>query len=135
MPRVFLNLHGRTGVVPEAAVYIGEHHGPRRLRRANWYNPYKIDKYGRVSDGTREEVVAKDGRHLYDSGLINDIHELRAAKTSHVGALPSTATCCCGSGLDQIFVLANQAAHSQRDAGCPSARSTFRITFPRVTNL
>jgi hypothetical protein len=28
-------------------------------------------------DGTRAEVIEKYERHLYDSGLINDVHELR----------------------------------------------------------
>jgi len=41
MPQV-LNLRGRKGVVPEGAVYIGDHeyHKLRRLPRSKWYNPY-----------------------------------------------------------------------------------------------
>jgi hypothetical protein len=60
--------------VPEGAVYIGDrlYHGPWRLRKSKWANPYKIGR-----DGTREEVIAKFECHLYDTGLFNDIHELR----------------------------------------------------------
>jgi hypothetical protein len=73
MPEV-LNLRGRKGVVPEGAVYIGDrlYRGPWRLPKSKWANPYKIGR-----DGIREEVIVQYERHLYNSGLINDIHELR----------------------------------------------------------
>jgi hypothetical protein len=66
-------------VVPEGAEYIGDHqyHPPWRLRRSKWFNPYKIHTSQKRRDGTREEVIAKFERHLHDSGLIDDIHELR----------------------------------------------------------
>jgi hypothetical protein len=73
MPFV-LNLHGGGGVVPEGAVYIGDRlkRRPWDLPRSKWFNPYKIGR-----DGTRDEVIAKYERYLHESGLINDIHELR----------------------------------------------------------
>jgi hypothetical protein len=73
MPQV-LNLRGRKGVVPEAAVYIGRacNHGPWRLRKSKWHNPFKVGR-----DGTPEEVLAKYERWLHTSGRINDIDELR----------------------------------------------------------
>jgi hypothetical protein len=36
------------------------------LRGGKWANPFKIGR-----DGTRQEAIAKYGRHLYDGGLIN----------------------------------------------------------------
>lgn len=74
MPRV-LNLHGRKGVVPEGAVYIGRRqpYGPWRwLPHSKWHNPFREGR-----DGALGKVLKKYQRHLYDSGLINDIHELR----------------------------------------------------------
>ena len=72
MPRA-LNLKGLKGVVPIGAVYIGRacNHGPWRLRQSKWHNPFRVGR-----DGTIEEVLKKYERHLYDSGLINGIHEL-----------------------------------------------------------
>jgi len=67
MPRV-LN-YKRDELLP-GAVYIGR--PIAGLPRSKWGNPYKIGR-----DGTREEVIAKFDRHLYDSGLISQIHELR----------------------------------------------------------
>ena len=67
MPRV-LN-YKREDLLP-GAVYIGP--PIPGLPRSKWRNPYKIGR-----DGTLEEVTAKFERHLYDSGLINQIHELR----------------------------------------------------------
>jgi hypothetical protein len=74
MPQV-LNLRGRKGVMPPGAVYIGRRqpYEPwRQLPHSKWHNPFKIGR-----DGTPEEVLAKYERHLHDSGLINEIHELR----------------------------------------------------------
>lgn len=45
------------------AVYIG--------RPSKWGNPYKAGV-----DGTRPQVIEMYRKHLYVSGLINDIHEL-----------------------------------------------------------
>jgi Domain of unknown function (DUF4326) len=42
-------------------------------RTTKWGNPYAIGNLY----GTREEVIEKYRRYLYDSGLINDIEELR----------------------------------------------------------
>jgi hypothetical protein len=67
MPRV-LN-YKRDDLLP-GAVYIGR--PILGLPHSKWGNPYKIGR-----DGTREEVIDKFERHLYDSGLINQIHELR----------------------------------------------------------
>jgi hypothetical protein len=69
-----LNLRGCGGVVPEGAVYIGDRlkRRPWDLQESKWKNPYKIGR-----DGTREEVIVKFERYLHESGLINDIHELR----------------------------------------------------------
>ena len=88
-------LRGRKGVVPEGAVYIGDRarYPPwQHLRRSKWYNPYKIGR-----DGTREEVIIKYKRRLYDSGLINDIYELRGRDLGcWCAPEPCQATCCCG---------------------------------------
>ena len=67
MPRV---LNYKRDDPPPGAVYIS-----RRipgLLGSKWANPYRMGR-----DGTREEVIARYERHLYDSGLINQIHELR----------------------------------------------------------
>ena len=68
-----LNLRGRNGMVPGGAVYIGGpvYHPPWRLQGSKWKNPFKIGR-----DGTREEVITRFERHLHESGLIHDIHEL-----------------------------------------------------------
>jgi hypothetical protein len=55
---------------PAGAVYIGR--PILGLPRSKWEDPYKIGR-----DGTRKEVITKYERHLYDSGLINQMHELR----------------------------------------------------------
>ena len=49
-----LNMHGRHGVVPPGAVYIGRQNPWLRLRRSKWANPYKPGK-----DSDHDEVVAK----------------------------------------------------------------------------
>ena len=71
MPRV-LN-HKRDGL-PRGAVYIG----PRaalQLPRSKWANPFRLRNDASRED--REEVIRQYERHLVDSGLINDVHELR----------------------------------------------------------
>jgi hypothetical protein len=61
--------------LPEGAVYIGRSNWYHGLPRSKWENPFKIGR-----DGTREEVIAKFERHLHESSLINDIHELQGKK-------------------------------------------------------
>jgi hypothetical protein len=46
--------------------------GTIAYRDPKWENPFKEGP-----DGTREEVIAKYERHLHDSGLIKNMHELR----------------------------------------------------------
>ena len=67
-----LNIRDTKGRVPPGAVYIGRANPRYRLRSSNWRNPFVIGK-----DGTREEVIAKYERYLIESGLINQIGELR----------------------------------------------------------
>jgi hypothetical protein len=76
MPRV-LNLRGRGGVVPDGAHYIGDrlYRGPWRLPASKWKNPYKLRR--NATREQRDEVITRYERHLHDSGLINDVHELR----------------------------------------------------------
>jgi hypothetical protein len=50
--------------IPAGAVYVG--------RPSKWGNPFVIGR-----DGTRAEVIAKYRVHLGDSGLIEQIGELR----------------------------------------------------------
>jgi hypothetical protein len=76
MPRV-INLHGLGGVLPEGAEYIGGrvNRRPWRLQGSKWANLIPPRR-----DATREEreaSIRKYERHLYDSGLIHDVHELR----------------------------------------------------------
>lgn len=47
-------------------------HGIYVGRPSKWGNPYEIGK-----DGTRDDVIVKYCDYLRDSGLINDIEELR----------------------------------------------------------
>jgi hypothetical protein len=77
MPQV-LNLRGRKGVMPEGAVYIGrrQRYEPwRHLPHSKWHNPFKLRR--NASQEERAEVLARYERHLHDSGLVNDLHELR----------------------------------------------------------
>ena len=61
MPSVLnIRVHG----VPEGAVLCD--------RSTKWGNPFIIGR-----DGTREEVIEKYDEHLYQSGLAEDLHELR----------------------------------------------------------
>jgi hypothetical protein len=59
-PRV---LNKRHDAIDPDAVYVG--------RPSKWGNPYAIGRHG-----TREEVIRRYRRHLYDSGLIGDIAQL-----------------------------------------------------------
>jgi Domain of unknown function (DUF4326) len=74
MPRVINLKERKPKVIPEGAVYIGRefHMGGWHLPESKWRNRYKTP-----GDGALAEIIAKYERHLYDSGLINDIHELR----------------------------------------------------------
>jgi Domain of unknown function (DUF4326) len=77
MPKV-INLRGRKPkVVPKGAVHIGGrmYRGGWRLDGSKWENPWKVRQDATAEE--RAEVIRKYERHLIDSGLINDIHELR----------------------------------------------------------
>lgn len=54
-------------------VYIGRENGRYRLKRSDWYNPFKIGK-----DGTREEVISKYERYLLEEcpDLVERLPEL-----------------------------------------------------------
>jgi hypothetical protein len=69
MPRV---LNYRRDGLPPGAVYIGRMIPQYGLVGSKWHNPYRVGR-----DGTREEVIAKYEHHLYDSGLIYAVDELR----------------------------------------------------------
>ncbi len=56
-------LNKRNGT-PRGAIYVG--------RPTKWGNPYVIGR-----DGNRERVIDRYREYLQDSGLIDDIHELR----------------------------------------------------------
>ena len=53
-------------------VYIGRGRCPKCGEFSKWKNPFKIGE-----DGTRSEVIAMYEIYLVESGLINDIDELR----------------------------------------------------------
>lgn len=61
MPRVWNKRRLRRE--PANAVYVG--------RPSKWGNPFPLTAYG------RDEALRLYKQHLYDSGLINDIDELR----------------------------------------------------------
>src|SRR5436190_17509659 len=61
MPKV---LNKRDSGLPKGAIYVG--------RPSKWGNPFRAG-----FDGTRAEVIARYESHLNESGLINDIAELR----------------------------------------------------------
>lgn len=48
---------------PKGAIYVG--------RPSKWGNPFKISP-----SLSREEAIKQYRKYLYESGLINDIHEL-----------------------------------------------------------
>ena len=108
MPRV-LN-HKRDGL-PRSAVYIGRQVRRYSLPRSKWANPFRLRSDASRED--REEVIRQYERHLVDSGLINDVHELRG-KDLACGARrsPVMATCCCG------WLMADKSA-SQAHSGSP----------------
>jgi hypothetical protein len=53
MPKL-INMHGRKGIVPAGAVYIGRQMPWLGLPRSRWANPFKIGR-----DGSRAEVISK----------------------------------------------------------------------------
>lgn len=69
MPRI---LNYKRDGLPPGAVYIGRPEKRLGMPGSKWANPFIIDH-----DGTREEVIAKYERYLYESGLIDEVHELR----------------------------------------------------------
>ena len=72
MPHV---LNYRTHGCPDGAVYIGRPVPSKRIRGSKWANPYPLRRNGTRKEGA--QVIAKYERHLYDSGLVKDVHELR----------------------------------------------------------
>jgi len=73
MPRV-LNIGDLDYEVPRGAVYIGRKNSRWSLPESKWHNPFKPRQH------TREEhdrVIAEFEGHLHETGLINDVHELR----------------------------------------------------------
>jgi hypothetical protein len=72
MPRV---LNYRTEGCPAGAVYIGRAMPRFGLRESKWVNPFKL-RHGATYE-ERKEAIARYERHLYDSRLIDDVHELR----------------------------------------------------------
>ena len=49
----------KRGVVPSNAISVGDAVRWVRLAKTKWANPFKIDKPGKLRDGTRAEVIAK----------------------------------------------------------------------------
>jgi hypothetical protein len=74
MPRV-LNIKSTHGIIPEGAVYIGRASRWRGLRRSKWASPYPFRSLATREE--RAEVIRQYERHLRESGLIDQVHELR----------------------------------------------------------
>ena len=72
MPRV---PNYRTHGCPDGAMYIGRPVPSKRIPGSKWANPYPLRRNGTRVE--RAQVIAKYERHLYDSGLVKDVHELR----------------------------------------------------------
>jgi len=72
MPRVF---NYRICVCPDDAVYIGRAMPRFGLRESKWANPFKLRRGATYEE--RKEAIARYERHLHESGLIRDVHELR----------------------------------------------------------
>jgi hypothetical protein len=72
MPEI-LNMHGRRGVVPPGAVYIGRGMRWVGLPRSKWHNPFKIGR-----DGDCNEVIEKFRTYLIGNPeLMAALPELR----------------------------------------------------------
>jgi uncharacterized protein DUF4326 len=90
MPRV---LNVKRDGVPPGAVYIGRANPRYRLRASKWANPFSVRANAPAAE--RAEAIRKYERHLVESGLINDVAELRgkdlvcwcAPKPCHGGVL------------------------------------------------
>ncbi len=81
-----INLKGRNQEEVYKAIaagelsYIGDHQnqGGWKLKRAKWYNPYKVDKPGKKRDGTRAEVIEKYRNHILNNQeLLSALPELK----------------------------------------------------------
>jgi Domain of unknown function (DUF4326) len=70
-----LNLKETGGLVPGGTVYIGRAMPRYRLRASKWQNPFRLPKNARREQ--REQAIAKFEVHLVESGLIDQIGELR----------------------------------------------------------
>jgi hypothetical protein len=73
MPHV---LNFRTHGCPDGAVYIGRPMPRFGLPGSKWANPFKLHRIGATFE-ERKEAIDQYERHLHDSGLIDDVHELR----------------------------------------------------------
>lgn len=62
-------------VVQDCDVYIGRacSRGGWNLNQSKWHNPFKFDTHG-------EDTLALYEQHVRNSGLINDIEELRGKR-------------------------------------------------------
>jgi hypothetical protein len=72
MPRVLNHKHDCR---PRGAAYIGRQVRRYSLPCSKWANPFRLR--GNASREDREDLIRKYERHLVDSGLINDVRELR----------------------------------------------------------
>jgi hypothetical protein len=72
MPRV---LNCKNDGLPAGTVYIGRAMPRYGLPDSKWANPFKLRRNASVAE--RAEVITRYEHHLHDSGLINDIGELR----------------------------------------------------------
>lgn len=65
-------------IIQDCDVYIGRRlqRGPWNLKASKWANPYKVGK----NNYTLDESLSLYEQHLYDSGLVNDIKELKGKR-------------------------------------------------------
>jgi hypothetical protein len=74
-PRV-INMHGRQGIVPLGAVYVGGkvNRNGIKMPQSKWANPFRVGRDGAAI----EEVIAEYRDHLLASPrLMAELHELR----------------------------------------------------------
>jgi hypothetical protein len=72
MPRV---LNYRTDGCPPDAVYVGRAMPRYGLRESKSANPFKLHCGGTYVE--RKVAIERYERHLHDTGLIDDMHQLR----------------------------------------------------------
>jgi hypothetical protein len=110
MPRV---LNYRTQVCPDDAVYIGRPMPRFGLPGSKWANPFKLRRGSTFEE--RKGAIERYERYLHDSGLIDDVHELRG-KDLVCWCAPSP---CHG---DVLLRLANAKQLSDQKGGEQKAR-------------